>query len=71
METKTRWGESPREPKSESPGDAKSSRSFRVLIWAREDSLPTDEITVGNVGFILHHALKELAKHIKTAGGKA
>jgi len=29
------------------------------------------EITVGNVGFILHHALKELAKHIKTAGGEA
>ena len=27
------------------------------------------EITVGNVGFILHHALKELAKAIKTAGG--
>ena len=27
-------------------------------------------ITVGNVGFILHHALKELAKHIKSAGGE-
>ena len=27
------------------------------------------EITVGNVGFILHHALKELARAMRTTGG--